>query len=130
MIDMLGGDPLTLSVDPGVDYIPATYAGTITAPDVQALKDADVNNVLYTALGASRQIPHSDFVATDLERVPTKYDNLAPHHLRMIGLLDPVVYATLTDAKKRKISNYMDLWVFFWGGWLDAGSVNKENRTF
>lgn len=129
MVELFGGDPLTLSVDPGTTYIPYAYAGTITAPDVAALKTADVNNVLYDGGGTPLALSVSDFIDADMERIPVKYDDADPHHIRMIGLLDPTVYATLTDADKKKISNYMDLWVFYWGVWYDAGTIEKENRT-
>lgn len=129
MVELLGGSSLTLSEDPGVNYIPADYTGTITPPDVAAYKAADVNNVLFTAGGLQNDLSVDDFISLDLPRIPTKYDNAAPHNLRMIGLLDPVVYPTLTTAQKKKISNYMDLWVFYWGVWYDAGNFDKENRT-
>ncbi len=130
MIDMLEGDPLTLSADPGTTYIPATYAGTITAPDVAGLKTADVNNVLFDAGGTPRALSVSDFIDADLERIPVQYDDDAPHHIRAIGLIDDTVYAGLTTIDKKKISNYMNLWVLYWDNYLDAGSFEKENRTW
>lgn len=129
MLDLLGGDPLTLSADPSADYIPYTYAGTITAPDVAGLKTADVNNVLFDGGGTPQALSVSDFIDTDLERIPVKYDNADPNHIRMIGLIDPTVFAGLSDSAKRRISNYMDLWVFYWGVWYDAGTIEKDNRT-
>jgi hypothetical protein len=129
MLEMFGGDPLTLSADPGTDYIPAAYAGTITAPDVAGYKTADANNVLYDGGGTPQALSVSDFIDADLPRIPVKYDNTAPHHIRMIGLLDPTIYASLTDLDKVRISNYMDLWMFYWGVLVAGGVVNKENRT-
>jgi len=130
MLEMFGGSSLTLSVDPSQSYIPAAYAGTITAPDVAGYKTADANNVLYDAGGTAQALSVSDFIDEDLERIPVKYDDAAPHHIRMIGIYDPTVYASLTVADKKKISNYMDLWVLYWGNYLDAGSLSKENRTW
>ena len=131
MIDVLEKqDPLTLSVSQTTSYIPSDYAGTITAPDVAALKAADVNNVLYTALGVANDLSNADFIDTDLERIPVKYDDADPHNIRMIGLFDPTAYAALTLADKLKISNYLDLWVLYWGDYYDAGSISKDNRVW
>lgn len=127
MLDMFEGDPLTLSADPGQSYIPADYAGTISAPDVAALKAADVDNVLYDVGGTANALSVSDLIDADIERIPVKYDSEEPYNIRMIGILKPAVYDTLTDAQKTKISNYMDLWLFYWGSLL-GGNI-KMNRT-
>ena len=128
MIDMLGNhDPLTLSTAPEVPYIPADYEGTITAPDVAALKAADVNNILYTSAGVANDLSVADFIDVDLERIPVKYDSVAPYNIRMIGIFDPAIYSSLTDADKTKISNYMDLWIYYWDTLL-GGNI-KMNRT-
>ena len=129
MEEMFGGDPLTLSSDPGESYIPATFAGTITAPDIAGYKTADTNNILYDGGGTANALGVSDFIDTDLERIPVKYDNNAPHNIRMIGLFDPTVYPSLSESDKKRISSYMDLWAFYWGVWYDAGAI-KENREF
>ncbi len=129
MTEMFGGESLILSTAPGQEYIPATYTGTITAPDVASYKIADVNNVLYNSSGTPNPLFVNDLIDEDLERIPVKYDSLAPHHIRMIGLFNPTVYPTLTDEEKEQISDYMNLWVFYWGVWYDAGSVSTENRT-
>lgn len=129
MRDIIGDNDLSLSTAPGVNYIPADFAGTITAPVHADLIAADVNNVLYDAGGSANALSVSDLIDTDLERIPVRYDDAAPHHIRMIGLFDPDVYGSLTEADKKKVSNYMRLWVYYWGVWYDAGVFDKENRT-
>lgn len=123
----------TEDADLTTNYIPSTYAGTITAPEVAALiaDDADSSggSVLFTA-GAANDLSVSDFIDIDLERIPVKYDDASPHNIRAIGLIDDAVYDSLTIADKKKISNYMHLWVLFWENYLDAGSFDKENRTW
>lgn len=130
MIEAFGGSPLTLSSDPGQDYIPGNFAGTITAPDVAAYKADDVNNVLYDATGDAYDLTAGNFVSTDLPRILVNYKDASPHDIYTIALLDDAYYASLSVQDKMDLSNRLNLWVFFWGGWLDAGSVNKENRTF
>lgn len=129
MNDMLGNhDPLTLSAAPGTSYIPATFAGTITPPDTAALKTSDPYNYLYeNYTGTPKDLSVSDLIDEDLDRVPVKYDPEAPHHIRMIGLIDNSIYDSLTDADKKKISDYMDLWIYYWKQFL--GGETKENRN-
>lgn len=129
MVDMFGGEPCTLSEDAGMDYIPADYEGTITAPDVDALKTADADNVLYDGGGTAIALSVADLIDEDIPRIPVKYDEAAPHHIRMFGIIKPEVYADISDEQKFKISNYMDLWAFYWGEFNGAGSIWKENRT-
>lgn len=134
MVDMLGNyDPITLSVDPGTTYIPATYAGTITFPEHADLIAADAaaadGAVAYDGAGTAIGLSNANLIDADLERIPVKYDDASPHHIRMIGLLDDAVYDSLTDADKDKIARYMDLWIYFWTiDRINDGNL-KENRT-
>jgi len=128
MFDLLGKQkPITLSIDPGQAYIPADYTGTITVPDSDLLKAADINNILFTTFGVQNNLSVTDFTNVDLPRIPTKYDSKAPHHLRMIGLLDPTTYPTLTDTEKESISDYLTLWIYYWDVLL-GGNI-KDNRS-
>jgi hypothetical protein len=126
-VEMFSNNAMVLSSDPGETYVPATFAGTITPPDVAGYKTADANNVLYDGGGTPQALSVSDLIDADLPRIPVKYDSTAPHHIRMIGLFDPTVYGSLTDADKERVSNYMDLWMFYWGEIL-GGNI-KDNRS-
>lgn len=130
MIDIVSGNNLILSESLFTSYIPGDYSGTITAPDISSLKTADVAHVLYSYLGTPKNLSVNDLVSIDTPRVPVKYDSSSPYSIKMIGLFDPDKYDLLSDSDKIIISNYLDLWVFYWGSWFDAGSVSKENRVF
>lgn len=126
MFDVFGGDPLTLSESPGVDYIPGSFSGTITCPDDEDIFTSDTDN-LWGSPGSPTALSVSDLVDQDYNRTLVKYDDSSPYHIRAIAILaDGVV---LSDAQKDWLSRNMALWVFFWGTWNDDGAI-KENRTF
>ena len=126
-VDALGGTALTLSADPGVDYIPDVYAGTITMADEAPLDTADTDDALWFTTGTPNDNSVADLIdPPDWTRTLVKYDDADPHHIRQIGLLDTGV--TPTQDQWNWLHLKFDLYLFFTGT-LNINGVLKENRV-
>ena len=74
-IDIINGNNIALSIAPGTEFVPGAYAGTLTAPNIAALKTHDTANVLYDGSGVPIVKSANDFYDADLENVPVDYNN-------------------------------------------------------
>jgi len=127
-IDAYGGSPLILSENPWLTYLPATYGGTVQAPQEAAFIAADeVSDNLWFTGGEANDVSLADLIAQEYDNTLVKYADDEPYHVYVIGIVKAGV--TLSDDQKDELSDSFDLWVFHFGTWRDAGAI-KENRTF
>lgn len=125
ILDSLGGDALILSSPLSGEYIPATYSGTITAPSNSVYSQADTEHILYNTSGIPIAKTVTSLVSQDFSRVVVKYDNVAPYHIRSIGLIKQGL--TLTQDILNWLHSEFDLNVFWSGDFNKYGSF-KNNR--
>lgn len=78
---------------------------------------------------AGTSYTHAALIADDLNNIIVKYDNQAPHTVRMVGLLLPELVDNLSQHQLDTLHQVFDLWVYWSGDWNDYG-VFKENRSF
>ena len=108
LVNTVGDNIPITGKDFATDYIPATSAATF-------LIDGDT----YTV---------AQLIDTDYNNILVKYDNQAPHHIRMIGVLKPEYVDNLTQEQLDTLHEVFDLWIWWSGDWNDYG-VMKENRN-
>jgi hypothetical protein len=123
-IDLMGGTSLTLSVSESEEYLQDDYAGTITAPAVQALIDGDDDELWFTS-GTPNALSISDLVDSDYSNTFVKYSNSTPYNVYMIGIIKDGV--SLTQSQKNSLSSDFHLWIYYFGGLNDYGYL-KDNR--
>lgn len=88
----------------------------------------DINDTNTINIGGINYTP-AQLVAEDFEDIIVKYDNEAPHHIRMWGVLKSNLIGNLTQYQLDTLHQVFDLWVYWSGEWNDYG-VLKENRNF
>jgi hypothetical protein len=96
---------------------------TITGKDFSTDYIPITSNAIF---GFSTPKTALELVSEDYPNILVKYDNTAPHHIRMIGVLKDGI--TLTQPELDQLHQLFDLWIWWSGEWNDYG-VLKDNRN-